>query len=366
MIWLLLAITIVGLVYGVIIGLFIWLGHGLLAAHLKSEAVRVNENQLPELHAVFLKACQKLGLTNIPKLYVLQAGGALNAFATKFAGRNFVVVYSDFLDAFGPASPEIEFILGHELGHLKSNHIGKRVLLAPGIFLPLIGPAYLRACEASCDRYGAFVAANLDAAMRAMLTLGGGKQHGQTLDASAFASQHWDERGFFVSWHELSSPYPTLSQRVQNLLALGDTRFDVKTERNPFAYLFALVTPGGRLGNAGGNMLIFVVIIGLLAAMAIPAFNKVRHMSELKACLNNERQIAAAYDQYTLENGHPPASLSELAGPGKLLPQLPHCPDGGEYFIDPNAPSGQNVSCTRHGSMEDIRNTAATLTGQQR
>ena len=39
------------------------------------------------------------------------------------------------------------------------------------------------------------------------------------------------------------------------------------------------------------EIMIVVVIIGLLAAMAIPAFNKVRYASRQKAITNNLRQI---------------------------------------------------------------------------
>ena len=348
LVWLVLAVTIVGLLYAALFAFLIWLGHGLLIAYLRAEAVRVDENQLPQLHAAFLGACQKLGVTKIPKLYVLQAGGALNAFATKFSGRTFVVVYSDFLEAFGPDSPEIRFILGHELGHIKSNHIWKRTLLAPGIFTPLIGPAYLRACEASCDRYGAFAAENLDGALRAMLTLSGGKQQGRTLDAAAFATQHNQERGFFISWHELTSPYPTLSQRVKNLLALRDDQFAFKADRNPFAYLFAFFTPGGRLGG-GAGALVFIVIIGLLAAMAIPAFEKVRKNAELKVCSSNEHIISAAAQQFTLDQGHPPGEIDDLVGPGKPLSELPKCPSGGTYSLEADGQGGFNVVCSVHG-----------------
>ena len=51
------------------------------------------------------------------------------------------------------------------------------------------------------------------------------------------------------------------------------------------------------------EIMIVVVIIGLLAAMAIPAFQKVRQSSQDKAVLNNAHQLSAASDQYFLENG---------------------------------------------------------------
>jgi type IV pilus assembly protein PilA len=51
------------------------------------------------------------------------------------------------------------------------------------------------------------------------------------------------------------------------------------------------------------EIMIVVVIIGLLAAMAIPAFQKVRDNSVGKAMENDARQLAAAAQQYFLENG---------------------------------------------------------------
>ncbi|MDB6168459.1 MAG: pilE [Verrucomicrobia bacterium] len=62
------------------------------------------------------------------------------------------------------------------------------------------------------------------------------------------------------------------------------------------------------------EIMIVVVIIGLLAAMAIPAFQKVRQSSQDKAVLNNARQLSAAADQYYLENGVSTVTISSLVG----------------------------------------------------
>src|SRR5471032_1163139 len=62
------------------------------------------------------------------------------------------------------------------------------------------------------------------------------------------------------------------------------------------------------------EIMIVVVIIGLLAAMAIPAFQKVRQSSQDKAVLNNARQLAAAADQYYLENGVSSVTQGALVG----------------------------------------------------
>lgn len=51
------------------------------------------------------------------------------------------------------------------------------------------------------------------------------------------------------------------------------------------------------------EIMIVVVIIGLLAAMAIPAFQKVRQSSQEKTLINDARQVASAAAQYYLEKG---------------------------------------------------------------
>ncbi len=67
------------------------------------------------------------------------------------------------------------------------------------------------------------------------------------------------------------------------------------------------------------EIMIVVVIIGLLAAMAIPAFQKVRQSSQDKAVLNNARQLSAGADQYFLENGVSVVAYSELVGSDKYV-----------------------------------------------
>lgn len=70
------------------------------------------------------------------------------------------------------------------------------------------------------------------------------------------------------------------------------------------------------------EIMIVVVIIGLLAAMAIPAFQKVRTASQDKAVLNNARQIAAAADQYYLEYGVTTVAKTNLIGSSAYIKNL--------------------------------------------
>lgn len=60
--------------------------------------------------------------------------------------------------------------------------------------------------------------------------------------------------------------------------------------------------------------MVVVVIIGFLAALAIPAFQKVRVASQNKAVLNNMRLLAAAADQYFTEKGTNTVLFTVLVG----------------------------------------------------
>ena len=70
------------------------------------------------------------------------------------------------------------------------------------------------------------------------------------------------------------------------------------------------------------EIMIVVVIIGLLAAMAIPAFQKVRSSSQDKTVLNNARQLSAASDQYFLEYGVSSVSIGNLVGSANYVKAL--------------------------------------------
>ena len=81
------------------------------------------------------------------------------------------------------------------------------------------------------------------------------------------------------------------------------------------------------------EIMIVVVIIGLLAAMAIPAFQKVRTTSQTKAITNNLRQLASGADQYFIENGVTTVAQTALVGNDKYVKTLNAV--AGETYPDP-------------------------------
>lgn len=137
------------------------------------------------------------------------------------------------------------------------------------------------------------------------------------------------------------------------VLALREGTTPPRAPRSPLAFVLGAFMPGGGMGSASpASAMIMVVMIGLLAAMAIPAFQKVRQTSQQKVCFNNERMLEAALDQFQVENGKGPTTWDELVGPQKIVREMPHCLTGGTYTANREDDS-YKVKCSQHGSVHD-------------
>jgi type II secretory pathway pseudopilin PulG len=80
--------------------------------------------------------------------------------------------------------------------------------------------------------------------------------------------------------------------------------------------------------------MIVVSIIGLLAMFAIPSFVRARTTSQMKACIENLRQMDAAKDQWAIENfktDNDPVDSEAVAI--YLKRGLPTCPANGVYHF---------------------------------
>jgi len=216
-VWCLLAISIVGLVYAVFIGIFLFVAHLLFVTHVRGSAVRLGPDQFPELYSRVQSLAADAGLDPVPEAYLMQAGGSLNALATRFLRSRIIVLFSDLLDACGDDDAARDMVIGHELGHHKAGHLSFMWLLAPGWLVPFLGPAYSRAREYTCDRYGAALCGDRRGAVRGLAILAAGGRLGPEVNLEAFARQrsHLD-----TGWMTLGrwlSTYPPLSDRVAAL-----------------------------------------------------------------------------------------------------------------------------------------------------
>ena len=350
--WLLLIVGSFGIALLVLaLGFVLYLfAQSALIAHIKGQGVALSESQFPDLYRQFVVCCDRLQIDRRPEAYVLSGNGAMNAFATQFLGRQYVVLLSDVVDAMDAHADGVSFYIGHELGHLRMKHLSGALLRWPALWLPLLGAAYSRARESTCDRHGLACSSSPENAARALAALSAGAKRWAQLDFAAYSNQLRSSAGFWMSFHELTAGYPWLSKRVARVLDTGAPL----PRRNALAYLAAIFVPyAGRLG-AGFGLLILVYIIGVLAAVAIPSYQNYVVKAKLTMLAEETRPTRDALAAYYLAKDTAPESLKSAGIAAQLKDGSPLSLDSENMALTITTAHGELVfvpSVDKQGSV---------------
>lgn len=228
--------------------------HGLMVGGIRRNGVRISEEQFPSLYEKAKEMAAQMGLEKMPQMYVIESQGTLNAFATRFFGRNMVVLYSEIFELIErDAEDEVLFVLAHEFAHLKRKHVTVNFLLLPAMWIPFLGDAYLRACEYTCDRYATYYSGSLPASKNALTILAIGKELYKKVNKESYMRQIESEAGFFVWLNEKLSTHPHLPKRLYEVDKFF-SETEVETLKEPkrgivigviVALLLSLVFAGG-------------------------------------------------------------------------------------------------------------------------
>lgn len=208
---------IVGLLlFFIILNLF---GSLLFVGHLRGNAIKINKSQFPDVYEVLELHAKKLEFEDVPNMYLLQGNGILNAFATRFAKRDYVILHSNILElAYQEGMDSVSFIIGHELGHIKRSHVGffKSLLIMPArLFVPFLGNAYSRACEYTCDNIGYNLCPQ--GALKGILILASGKKLYKMINVNDLLLNAKHEPKFAMTFAEVFSTHPALVKRIDTI-----------------------------------------------------------------------------------------------------------------------------------------------------
>jgi Zn-dependent protease with chaperone function len=198
-------------------------------------AVRVGENQLPDLWSSHTGVCRILDMPEVYDLYV--TWGVLGGAQAIGAGKPMVVMSSGLLEKLGPGEQRV--VLAHEIGHILSDHMLYMTALNILIAVPLSMPfpiglplravravllEWYRAAELSCDRAATIAVRDPRIVCRTLMVLGGGVS-ADRLNLDAFMTQameyeQWDDpsdrvRRFF---YEAGLTHPLAVRRVREVL----------------------------------------------------------------------------------------------------------------------------------------------------
>jgi Zn-dependent protease with chaperone function len=200
--------------YGAYFGIYFLLYQLYMKGYFISNAIELTPRQLPEVYQTVQSYCQQLGMA-VPKVFVIQSGGLLNAFATRLLGKSYVVLYSDILEmAYTEGKDVVDFVIAHELAHIKLGHLNfwKRLWLLPALCMPLVGQGYSRSREISCDRIGQICSP--EGAEKGLLVLAGGKTLYKHFSTHVMLQEQRPQQGFIERLIELFSMYPSMMNRI--------------------------------------------------------------------------------------------------------------------------------------------------------
>ena len=157
----------------------------------QANAVRVSPNQFGNVYKVYKQALKTLDAPEEYPLYITQTP-MVNAGAYGM-DKPFIILNSGTVALID--DDELEYILGHEIGHILSGHVLYRTMMVLLINLanmgfPIVGLAaravlvalleWSRKSELSCDRAGLLTVQDPEVVMRTMLKMAGGGSSEET------------------------------------------------------------------------------------------------------------------------------------------------------------------------------------------
>lgn len=194
-----------------------------------ANGVEITPEQLPDVYKLYADLAQQMGITELPRLYLVNGNGTLNAFASKCQiRRTYVVIYSDLLDiAYEFDDFEtVRFVLAHELGHITCGHVNlwrTAVRVLPSTLF--LGQSMSRAQEYSADRVASYYAPK--GANGLMVLFAGKRLYRRTNVAAYTASVNNHKNGFWLRFVNFLADHAVGFRRMDALARVERDGWDV-------------------------------------------------------------------------------------------------------------------------------------------
>lgn len=169
--------------------------------NLCGSAFHVTEDSCPELFNLVYDTAKILEVNHLPEIYTQWHYG-INAYTTGYKNDTILMIYSGTVDLL--PDPEIKYIIGHEMGHIKSGHVLYHVIATYitqiisemgitgklGIPLQLALFKWSRMSEFTADRAGLLACQDLEVALSATMKMAGiPRRYFNTSNPHIFAEQ---------------------------------------------------------------------------------------------------------------------------------------------------------------------------------
>jgi Zn-dependent protease with chaperone function len=205
----------------------------MVKGQLLGGTVKVGAGQFADIHELAQRCAAVLNM-EVPDIFI-RHDPTFNAM-TLGVERPLIILHSSVVEAFGP--DELSFILGHEMGHIKSEHVlylsaayiltmGARGLADRlfGVGALIVVPAmhalqaWMRKAELTADRAGLLCLQDLEVARRSLIKLAlGGKHLFERLDVNEYLRQaDQASRDEYGKVSEFFQTHPHIANRVREL-----------------------------------------------------------------------------------------------------------------------------------------------------
>lgn len=179
-------------------------------------AIKVHSMQFQEIYEVFKRYATKLRIQNA-SLYIKQ-DPSLNAYTLGYSTCT-VVLTSSLVEQL--SDQELNFVIGHELGHYCAGHTLITTLFTPlgsGNWISsLLFGIWNRKTEYSADRCGLILTKNIDSAITSLIKLSLGAKLFERFNLTGYLPQLKRSDSSSVKLSESLLDHPLATSRIKNL-----------------------------------------------------------------------------------------------------------------------------------------------------
>ncbi len=202
--------------YGVVIMIIVIPALYYIYAQYRTMALRITEKNFPEVYALIEEYAHRLGI-RVPKAYVVQQNGVLNAFSAYIPRRQWICIHSELFEVAYREHKDMDalaFVIAHEMAHIYYKHatFGYYISIMFSQMIPILGTTASRAREYSCDRLAQRLTGT--DGLDAMLVLVVDRHLYKLVDKEDYIEDMRSQRGFFQWVFNLLTDHPIMSKRI--------------------------------------------------------------------------------------------------------------------------------------------------------
>jgi Zn-dependent protease with chaperone function len=193
-------------------------------AYVHGQSIRLSRNQFAPIYEILERQCQRLGVTEVPGLYITDKG--IPPYSKAFSTRSdhSIVLHQNLFEVDLQKTLDVAaFTIGHELGRIRLGHTDwlDELLLTYVFIVPFVANPLRQLRTFSRDRYGAYLAPD---GFRGLLFAASARRLLNDVNVDDYLKQADGYGGAWVKSALYFYDVPSVLRRVQELKSAG---FDV-------------------------------------------------------------------------------------------------------------------------------------------